>query len=81
MPNLQLANGATIKDVLVWDGIKWVSRLVYVRTSNGWEECHRPTQFVDTFTSVSGGTRRSTTGLISSGLKFERKITYTVSKI
>lgn len=81
MPILQLANGTAIKDVLVWDGAKWVCRLVYVRTTNGWEETYRPVQFVDTFTAITGGTRRSTTGLINGDLKFASNTTYNVASI
>lgn len=81
MPSLQLADGTTITDVFVWDGAKWVSRIVYLRTANGWEECFRPTQFSDTGTSIYGVIRRSTTAEIDDGFRFKTNITFTVEGI
>lgn len=81
MPNLQLANGTEIKDVLVWNGAKWISRIVHVRTANGWEECFRPTQFSDTGTVINGAIRRSTTADINNGFIFKTNITFTVEGI
>lgn len=78
MPNLQLANGTAIKDVLEWDGAKWISRIVKVHTANGWEECFRPTQFSDTGTVLNGAIRSSTTAEINDGLRFITNIDYDV---
>lgn len=81
MPNLQLVNGTVIKDVLEWDGAKWISRIVKVHTENGWEDCFRPIMFSDDGTIIGGAIRRSTTADINNGFRFITNITFTVEGI
>lgn len=81
MALLQLADGTPVVDVREWNGTRWVSRIVKVRTANGWEECFRPTMFSDTGTAISGATRRSTTAVINNGFTFKTNITFTVEAI
>ncbi|MFS0878037.1 hypothetical protein [Solibacillus isronensis] len=81
MPNLQLANGAEISDVLVWDGANWISRIAKVHTANGWEDCFRPIMFSDDGAVSSGAIRRSTTADINNGFRFITNITFTVEGI
>lgn len=81
MPSLQLANGTAIKDVLVWDGSKWISRIFKVQTASGWEDCFRPIIFSDDGATNSGVIRRSTTTDINNGYRFKTNITFTVEGI
>lgn len=80
MAELKLANGTAIKDVRVWNGTKWISRIVRVRANDVWVDCYRPTYFSDNGTTVTNANRRTTTAFIDDGLLFATNLTYTVSK-
>lgn len=69
-----------LKDIEVWDGLRYRKVIGKVMTPNGLEDFYRPINFTDNISTQSGMAKLSSTGVVKDGkLTFDTLIRFNIS--